>query len=218
VHSKARLGAIRYRLEQSGLRAPSGTASCAQANTPRAVLANLRVMLGYVELGAWLGVPEVFQSKNDLFAEACAGMRPRAVPGIRSVSCESLRWWSEHLRDPQARLVGLTASKDCPSPGSPVLKRASSGFRASQRLTMRVSRSRSAGSIGRYRYLCRLRTINSLSTSTATLQQHRHGLQWANAYPAGTLIYFDELPDRNHELLALREHLARSGHEIEPLG
>ena len=34
----------------------------------------------------------------------------------------------------------------------------------------------------------------------------------------GTLIYFDELPDHDHEMRALFESMARSGTTVEPIG
>lgn len=222
MYSEAWLGAVRYRLEQSGLRRSirHGFLRAGQHASPP-VLANLRVMLGYVELGAWLGVPEVFRSKNDLFAEAVRWARGRVLYLEFGVyRGESLRWWSEHLRDPQARLVGFDSFGGLPEPWRPGL--GAGKFRVP--CSPAIDDARVSFEVGWFD-----RTLPTfvpsphnqliinvdcdLYSSTDTV------LQWAEPHiRPGTLIYFDELPDRDHELLALREHLARSGHEIEPLG
>jgi len=43
-------------------------------------------------------------------------------------------------------------------------------------------------------------------------------LDWATPYLVpGSLLYFDELADRDHELRALRETLERTSLELEPI-
>jgi hypothetical protein len=44
-------------------------------------------------------------------------------------------------------------------------------------------------------------------------------LQWAEPYfQPGTLIYFDEFADRDHEMRAFNELKARSPHDFQPVG
>lgn len=44
-------------------------------------------------------------------------------------------------------------------------------------------------------------------------------LSWLEPHVAqGTLVYFDELPDRDHEMRAFLESLAANGRSVTPLG
>lgn len=207
---------LRYGLLRLGRRCP-----------PR-LRADLRAATAYLELGGWLAAqpgapqPARFDTKDDLFAEAV-----RHVTGERPLYLEfgvwqgaSLSWWSRHLRQPGARLVGFDSFEGLPEhwrPGQGKGHFATAGPPTidDDRVSFQVGWFDStlpAYDVPAHDSL--VVTIDcDLYSSTATvltaLEPHLR---------PGTLLYFDELPDPDHELRALLEHLARTGRRIEPLG
>jgi hypothetical protein len=190
-------------------------------HVPQRAFPDLRVMLGYLELGAWLGVPPAYRDREQLFAAAQSlieAQRPLYLEfGV--YRGESLRWWSEHLRQPQARLVGFDSFEGLPTNWRPGLEAGTFKVDAPPRFEDdRVSLAVGLFDdtlpgfvVGEHDQLI-INIDCDLYASTDTV------LRWAEPHIGpGTLIYFDELPDRDHELRAFRDHLDRSGRQVEPL-
>lgn len=190
-------------------------------------LADLRVVLGYLEIGAWLRSqpgsprPTCLRHDTDLFAEAV-----RRVTGERPLYLEfgvfegrSMRWWSEHLRPPGAQLVGFDSFEGLPEDWRPGLGR--SHFSVADvpdigdpRVTfVKGWFEESLASFEMPQHDQLVVNIDcDLYSSTATV------LRVVEPYLVpGALIYFDELPDRDHEWRAFSESLARTGQRVRPI-
>jgi hypothetical protein len=193
-----------------------------------ASLAGLRSALSYLELGAWakeaangrsvIRVESVF----DLFGLALArieGERPLYLEyGV--YKGRSMRWWSEHLTAPGAQFVGFDSFEGLPEDWRPGLE--SGHFQTGKEPDIDDPRVRFVKgwfddtvpgfALPDHDQLvinvdCDL--YSSANTVMRFLEPH---------IVPGTLIYFDELPDRDHEMRALFESLARSGMTVEPIG
>jgi hypothetical protein len=190
--------------------------------------ADLRVALGYLEIGAWLktlpGSPQatVLDDYTQLFAAA----RQR-VTGERPLYLEfgvyegrSMRWWSEHLRTPAARFVGFDSFEGLPEDWRPGLGKGHFDVPGIPQIDDdRVSfvkgwfdRTLPDFTIPEHDQLI-VNVDCDLYSSADTV------LRWVEPHLVpGTLIYFDELPDRDHEWRAFQESLARTGHHVRPIG
>lgn len=191
-------------------------------------VADLRWALGYVELGGWLagqpGTPASlgFADRYALFEHANAhlhGSRPLYLEfGV--YEGESLRWWSEHLTAPDARLVGFDSFEGLPEDWRPGLGRGS--FRTAG--PPRIPDSRVSFVVGWFDDTLpsyRLPEHDQLVVNIdCDLYSSTHTvLSWLEPYlRPGTLVYFDELADRDHEMRAFLESLAASGRRVTPLG
>jgi hypothetical protein len=190
--------------------------------------ADLRAALGYLEIGAWLrslpGSPRPvrYHLDTDLFAEAV-----RRVTGERPLYLEfgvfegrSMRWWSEHLQQPGARLVGFDSFQGLPEDWRPGMDRGHFSVDGVPAVDdPRVSfvkgwfdETLPSFQLPEHDQLvvnvdCDL--YSSADTVLRTIEPH---------LVPGTLIYFDELPDRDHEWRAFTESLARTGQHVRPIG
>lgn len=190
-------------------------------------LANLRSVLSYLELGRWVktlpGDPQPARLADDttVFAEAL-----RHVTGERPLYLEfgvfegrSMRWWVGHLHNPKATFVGFDSFEGLPQgwrPGTPQGHFATAG--PPQIDDPRVSFV--AGWFGSTlpdfpvpdhdQLIVNIDSdlYASADTVLRCLEPHLR---------PGTLIYFDELPDRDHEMRALLESLERSGASVSPI-
>jgi hypothetical protein len=217
------LGSLRHRLESSrARRAVRQSILRIGGYLPRGAVPTLRVVLGYLELGFRHGTPPAYADREALFASSISlitGNRPLYVEfGV--YRGRSLRWWSTHLRQPGARLVGFDSFEGLPADWRPDLP--AGKFRVAgppdiddPRLSFEVGwfeDTLSDFTVPDHDQLI-INVDCDLYSSTVTV------LEWAEAHiRPGTLIYFDELPDHDHELRALNEHLSRSGRDIEALG
>jgi hypothetical protein len=188
-------------------------------------LANLRSCLSYLELGAWLaGKGEhvaALPEREDLFAETVArvhGARPLYLEfGV--YAGESMRWWAKHLTMPGARFVGFDSFEGLPEDWRP--NTPAGHFAVGEPPTIddpRVSFAKGwfnetlpTFTLPEHDQLvvnvdCDL--YSSADTVLRALEPH---------LVPGTLIYFDELPDRDHEMRALMESLTRTGARITPI-
>jgi hypothetical protein len=192
-----------------------------------ATLTSLRLALSYLELGAWLRTASSDASIRrvdtvfDVFAEA-----RRRVRGVRPLYLEfgvykgrSMRWWSENLDVPGARLVGFDSFEGLPEdwrPGIGTGHFATAG--APDIADSRVSfvkgwfdETLPGWQVPEHDQLI-INIDSDLYSSAAivltTLEPH---------ITPGTLIYFDELPDRDHEMRAFLESLARSDRSVRPI-
>jgi hypothetical protein len=190
--------------------------------SPRAI-ANARMALGYLELGAQFGVPRQHASREMLFAAAAAACSSDREPLYLEFGVwegESIRWWADRLRQPGARFVGFDSFEGLPDAWRP-------GFDVGAFKTSgppRIDDERVSFEVGWFDHTLPafhppphdrliLNVDCDIYPSTCTV------LEWAEPHiRPGTLIYFDELPDHDHELRALNEHLERTSATLEPLG
>jgi hypothetical protein len=188
---------------------------------------NLRSALSYLELGAWLdslkGADSVTSvaTSVDVFKLAL-----RHVSGERPVYLEfgvfegrSMRWWSEHLTNPNARLIGFDSFTGLPEDWRPGLEKGSFATGGPPSFDdPRVSfvqgwfeESLAGLALPAHDQLI-VNIDCDLYTSTDTV------LRWLEPHAGpGTLLYFDEFSDRDHEMRAFFESLARSARAVEPL-
>lgn len=189
-------------------------------------LAGVRVALSYLELGAWAAQqparPAAVPSKFDLFRLALGRVR-----GAQPLYLEfgvyrgrSIRWWAEHLTDPRARFIGFDSFERLPEDWRSGIDR---GYFATggppqipdQRVSFEVGWFDET--LPRFWMPERDQLIVNIDcdlySNAATV------LGWLDQHlRPGDLLYFDELPDRHHELRALREFLDRTRRSLTPLG
>lgn len=213
---------VRWRLENTHLRRALRTGMLRTgARLSERSLANARVALGYLELGAVYGIPRIHASREALFGTALTRVTGRAPLylefGVYKGS--SIRWWSDHLAQTEARLVGFDSFEGLPDSWRPGLD--AGAFKVDP---PRISDPRASFEIGWFddtllnftppkhdQLIINIDCDLYSSTSTA--------LRWVEPLiKPGTLIYFDELPDHDHELRALFEHRQRTKACLDPLG
>lgn len=195
---------------------------------PSRTVADLRSALGYLELGGWLvnqpGAPKppVFRTREALFAHALSHLR-----GSRKLYLEfgvyegaSLRWWAENLTDPDARLVGFDSFEGLPEDWRPGHK--AGHFRTASPPC--IDDPRVSFEVGWFDdtladYKPPEHDQLIINVDCDLYSSARTVLEWLEPHvEAGTLVYFDELPDRDHEMRAFFESLAASGRRVTPLG
>jgi hypothetical protein len=195
---------------------------------PAQAVCDLRFALGYLELGGWLAGqpgaprPPAFADRRHLFAQALAYMR-----GSRPLYLEfgvwkgdSLRWWAEHLTDPAARLVGFDSFEGLPEDWQPEFGEGC--FRTAGPPHIPDSRvSFVVGWFGDTLSTYEMPGHDQLviNIDCDLYSSTRQVLRWLEPYlRPGTLVYFDELADRDHEMRAFLESLADGGRSVTPLG
>jgi Methyltransferase domain len=189
-------------------------------------LANLRSALSYLELGRWLNdinaAPQLVADDYALFSLALSkisGNKPLYLEfGV--YAGRSMRWWSQHLPQQGANLIGFDSFEGLPEDWRP-------GFSAGQFATgqpPRIDDQRVSFQVGWFDDTLPkfqvpdhdqliINIDSDLYSSAATV------LQWAEPYfQPGTLIYFDEFADHDHEMRAFNELKARSLHDFQPIG
>lgn len=189
-------------------------------------LANLRSVLSYLELGNWLetlpaGRPAPLATDTAVFEEAL-----RRVTGRRPLYLEfgvfegrSMRWWVSNLRNPDARFVGFDSFEGLPEgwrPGTPQGHFATAGPPSID--DPRVSfvagwfdQTLPGFAIPEHDQLIVNVDSDLYASADIVLRCLEPHLR------SGTLLYFDELPDRDHEMRALLESLERSGKSVSPI-
>lgn len=194
---------------------------------PAKRLASLRSALGYLELGAlveslYADVPLVECSDRfGVFAEAL-----RAIRGVAPLYLEfgvyegeTISWWSENLLGTKAHLVGFDSFEGLPEDWRP-------GFSAGAFRTQGppdVKDPRVAFVAGWFEntipnYQPPLHDQLIINIDSDLYSSARTVLEWAAPrLVTGSLLYFDELSDRDHELRALQELLATTDIQLCPL-
>ncbi len=190
-------------------------------------LVHLRSVLSYLELGQWLRSqppdtrPAVVASKTDLFEVA-----RRRIVGHAPLYLEfgvfegrSMRWWSDNLSQSDATLVGFDSFEGLPEGWRPGY--ASGHFRTGK--PPEINDRRVSFQVGWFDDTLPsfivpdhdqiiMNVDSDLYSSASTV------LHWAESYMRpGTLIYFDEFPDRDHEMRAFNELRMRSPHQFRPI-
>jgi hypothetical protein len=191
-------------------------------------LANLRSVLSYLELGRWIaaiatsdGAVVRVATDFDVFAVAL-----RHVTGNRPLYLEfgvfegrSMRWWSGNLKNANARLLGFDSFEGLPEDWRPGIGKGAFGTGGPP--TIDDSRVEFVAgwfdeTLPRFRLPPHDQLIVNIDcdlyASAATV------LRWLEPrLTSGALIYFDELPDRDHEMRALFEWLERIPGRVRPL-
>jgi hypothetical protein len=185
-------------------------------------------VLTSLELGYWLEHsqsahrPQVLKDTTELFELAMA-----KVTGERPVYLEfgvfkgrSMRWWSHHLPHVAAKLIGFDSFEGLPEDWRP-------DYDAGAFATggpPNIDDERVSFVVGWFDDTLEkfqmpehdqliINIDCDLYSSTDTV------LNWVEPHlKAGTLIYFDEFSDRDHEMRAFNELSSRSSHEFRPLG
>jgi hypothetical protein len=188
-------------------------------------LAYLRKVLSYLEAGHWLtsehASPEMVHDDFAVFEVARRKIVGRAplylefgVSGGRS-----MRWWSGNLLQSDAKLVGFDSFDGLPEDWSPWYR--AGAFKVNG--PPQIDDSRVSFQIGWFEETLPRFTVPDhdqivlnvdcdLYSSTSTV------LRWAEPYlRPGTLIYFDEFPDRDHERKAFNELRERSSLQFKPV-
>jgi hypothetical protein len=162
-----------------------------------------------------------FPTREDVFALALANVHSRRPLYLEFgvFEGESMRWWSEHLNAPAARFIGFDsfeglaeafrqlpagyfATAGPPSSDDPRVSFVQGWFDATVPSFEPPEHDQLIVNID-----C------DLYSSTAIV------LQRVEAWLApGSLLYFDELTDRDHEMRALFESVTRTGARLRPLG
>ena len=190
-------------------------------------LADLRSVLSYLEIGRDLSgrpadeQPLSLDNDTDVFEVA-----RRQVTGQRPLYLEfgvfegrSLRWWISHLTSPAARFVGFDSFEGLPEDWRPGLE--TGHFATGQPPDIRDPRvsfvigwfDRTLPGFAAPPHDQLIINIDSdLYSSAATV------LRWATPLlRPGTLLYFDEYPDRDHEMRALAEYARTSPYDFSPV-
>jgi predicted O-methyltransferase YrrM len=190
-----------------------------------AQLAYLGKALSYLEAGQWLtsqhASPKIVPDDFAVFAVAHRKVVGRAplylefgVGGGRS-----MRWWSQNLSQPAAKLVGFDSFQGLPEDWSPWYRAGAFAVGTPPQ----IDDSRVSFQVGWFDETLPdfkapdhdqiiLNVDCDLYSSAATV------LRWAEPYlRPGTLIYFDEFPDRDHERKAFNELAERSSFRFKPV-
>jgi hypothetical protein len=191
-------------------------------------IANIQRTLSYLELGRWCAGQsggrrrvQSFPADRDLFALALThvrGTRPLYLEfGV--YEGESMRWWSEHLTALEGRLIGFDSFKGLPETwrGLDVGHFATVGpptFDDPRVSFVQGWFDDTLPSFDPPEHDQLIVNIDcDLYSSTATVLERIE--QWL---VPGSLLYFDELSDRDHEMRALFESVTRTGARLRPLG
>ena len=189
-------------------------------------LALLRSVLSYLEIGHGLSEqavrPPAVADEFGLFELAL-----RQVSGSKPLYLEfgvfegrSMRWWSEHLPQPDATLVGFDSFEGLPEDWRPGL---GTGHFSTGKVPQ-IADPRVSFQVGWFDDTLPKFEIpehdqlivnvdSDLYSSAVTV------LNWVEPYLIpGSLLYFDEFPDRDHEMRAFGELRARSSRTFTPIG
>ncbi len=190
-------------------------------------LASFRSALGYLEIGSLLdrlgrgaGVP-VLEDRFQVFERALGHVVGHAPLYLEFgvFRGESMRWWSGHVGKPGARFVGFDSFVGLPESWRP-------GFDAGEFATggpPAIDDERVDFVAGWFDQTLPgfelpvhdqliVNVDSDLYSSAATV------LTWVEPHlEPGSLLYFDELADRDHELRAFQELLTTSAKEFVPV-
>ena len=193
---------------------------------PERPLSLFRSVLSYLELGAFVHAVSNKQgfkrlnSREAVFREAIAHVRGRAPLYLEFGVFEGrmLRWWADNVRNPEARFVGFDSFEGLPENWRTM---PAGHFKLSA--IPQIDDARVTLVEGWFENT--LRTFEppphdqlivnvdcDLYSSATTV------LRWLEPHiRPGTLIYFDEFSDRDHEMRAFVESLARNQRSVTAL-
>lgn len=192
--------------------------------TKPAHLANLRKVLSYLEAGRWLATeqarPQMVDDRLAVFEIArskIAGQAPLYLEfGV--FEGKSMRWWSNNLFQPGAKLVGFDSFEGLPEDWHE--------FPAGYFQTSgppQIDDSRLSFQVGWFEETLPKFTVPDhdqliLNVDCDLYSSASTALRWAEPYlRPGSLIYFDEFPDRDQEMRAFNELCTRSSRRFKPV-
>lgn len=193
-----------------------------------AQLEGLRSALGYLELGRWLHC-EHPSSSLELAADKFAlfEIARRRITGQTPLYLEfgvfrgqSMRWWSRHLPQPGATLVGFDSFEGLPEDWRHDIK--SGHFRTGG--PPQIDDSRVSFQVGWFddtlpRFIVPEHDQLIVNVDSDLYSSALTVLHWIEPHVRpGTLFYFDEFCDRDHEMRAFSEWCSRSSYRFRPLG
>jgi hypothetical protein len=190
-------------------------------------LTNLRSVLSYLELGAWLSTIRANGPIGEVGTDfGVFAMALNRIRGDQPVYLEfgvfegrSMRWWSEHLTHPNACLVGFDSFEGLPDAWRPGLGKGHFGIGSPPQ----IGDPRVSFVAGWFEDTLAEYTMPDHDQLIVNIDCDLYGsasavLRWLEPWCVpGTLIYFDELPDRDHEMRAFFESLKRGGKRVQPL-
>jgi len=181
----------------------------------------------YIDTGAWLRtvsseIPANYYERGRLFEDALARVKGKTPLYLEFGvwEGESLRWWSKHLTNPAARFVGFDSFEGLPERWNMFVDAGDFALDNvpqfdDERVSLEVgwfSDTLSTFKVPEHDQL--IVNIDSDLYSSAV-----EVLSTLESYLVpGTLIYFDEFADRDHELRAFKEFLGRTGLQVDALG
>jgi len=188
-------------------------------------LVYLSKVLSYLEAGHWLASeqarPEMVDDEFALFE-----ITRRKVVGLAPLYLEfgvfegkSMRWWSRNLSEPGAKLIGFDSFEGLPEDWRPGV--AAGHFKTNG--PPHIDDSRVSFQVGWFEETLPRFTVPEhdqmvLNVDCDLYSSASTVLRWAEPYLCpGTLIYFDEFPDRDHEMKAFYELCARSSLRFKPV-
>jgi len=181
----------------------------------------------YLELGLWAkdqygAMPRHWEDRFGLFGEAL-----RHVTGSRPLYLEfgvytggSFRWWCEHLTGPDARLVGFDSFEGLPEDWNPHV---SAGAFAVDSIP-EINDPRASLVAGWFDETVPVFDVPDHDQLIVNIDSDLYSsavlvlTELEKFLVPGTLVYFDELSDVDHELRAWKEYLERTGTRTELLG
>lgn len=180
----------------------------------------------YLEMGQWASqwgrVPD-YPTRFALFEVATHRLTHSWSPLYLEFGVwegESLRWWAEHLSQPEARLVGFDSFEGLPEKWKhnyEAGKFAASGLPD-------IDDPRVSFEVGWFDATLPGFKVPEHDRLMVNVDADLHSsaglvLDAIDPYLVpGSLLYFDEFNDRDHELRALREWMARTGKNVRPVG
>jgi hypothetical protein len=185
-------------------------------------LANLRSVLSYLELGAGLDSrPHVVADDLALFDVALRRLDAKRPLYLEFGVYEgrSLRWWAEHLDNPDARFVGFDSFEGLPEDWRPGL--GTGHFKTGS--PPRIDDDRVSFVVGWFDQTLPTFEMPDHDQLVVNIDCDLYAsadtvLRWLEPHlRPGTLLYFDEFPDRDHEMRAFLEFQARSAHRCVPV-
>lgn len=190
-------------------------------------LARMRSALGYLEIGALAheqlasGSLVLADDRFMVFAEAIKHVRGQASLYLEFgvFEGETMRWWCDHLKAPGARLVGFDSFEGLPEAWRP-------GFDEGQFSTggpPDIEDSRVSFVAGWFDetlpgFVIPPHDQLIVNVDSDLYSSARTVLDWVAPHlTSGSLLYFDEFADRDHELRALQETVAATNLQLRPL-
>jgi hypothetical protein len=126
----------------------------------------------------------------------------------------SMRWWSQHLPHIDARLIGFDSFDGLAENWRPGL---GTGHFATGK-SPKIDDDRVSFEVGCFDDTPPEHDQLIISVDPDLYSSAVTVVTWAEPYlTAGTLIYFDEFSDRDHEMRAFNELVARSSRELRSL-
>lgn len=181
----------------------------------------------YVDTGAWLrtvsdGIPVRHYDRTSLFEEALKRVSGNAPLYLEFGvwEGESLRWWTRNLTNPDARFHGFDSFEGLPERWNQFVGPGDFALEA----TPSFDDSRVALEVGWFSDTLPTFDVPQHDQLIVNIDSDLYSsavevMRYLEPYLVpGTLIYFDEFADRDHELRAFKEFLARTGHQVEAIG